>query len=32
MSEWYEYDYTYGILDKPVCLSEKAHIEHLIDD
>ena len=32
MSEWYDYDYSMGTLDKPVCLSEKAHIEHLIDD
>lgn len=32
MSEWYDYDYSMGTLDTPVCLSEKAHIEHLIDD
>lgn len=32
MSEWYDYDYSMGILDTPVCLSEKADVEHLIDD
>lgn len=32
MSEWYEYDYSMGTLDTPVCLSEKADVEHLIDD
>ena len=32
MSEWYDYDYSMGTLDMPVCLSEKADVEHLIDD
>ncbi len=32
MSEWYDYDYSAGTLDTPVCLSEKADVEHLIDD
>lgn len=32
MSEWYDYDYSMGTLDTPVCLSEKSHVDHLIDD
>lgn len=32
MSEWYDYDYSMGTLDTPVCLSEKTDVEHLIDD
>ena len=32
MSEWYDYDYSMGTLDMPVCLSEKEDVEHLIDD
>ena len=31
-SDWYEYDYSMGLLDKPVCLSEKEHVEHLIEN
>ena len=32
MSEWYDYDYSMGTMDIPVCLSEKADVEHLIED
>ena len=32
MSEWYDYDYSMGTMDAPVCLSEKADVEHLIED
>lgn len=32
MSDWYDYDYTAGTLDKPVCLSKKEDVEHLIED
>ena len=32
MSEWYDYDYSMGTMDTPVCLSEKADVEHLIED
>ena len=32
MSKWYDYDYSMGTLDMPVCLSEKEDVEHLIDN
>lgn len=31
-SDWYDYDYSMGTLDTPVCLSKKEDIEYLIDD
>lgn len=31
-SEWYDYDYCMGTLDRPICLCEKADVEHLIED
>lgn len=30
-SDWYLYDYNMGTLDTPVCVSEKKHVEHLIE-
>lgn len=29
---WWDYDYCMGTLDTPIPLTEKADIEHLIDD
>lgn len=31
-SDWYDYDYSLGTLDTPVCLACKDDIEYLIDD
>lgn len=32
MSDWYDYDYSMGTTDTPVCLSKKEDVEHLIED
>lgn len=32
VAEWYEYDYCMGILQSPSGITEKAHVEHLIED
>ena len=32
MSKWYDYNYSMGMFDIPVCLSEKSDVEPLIDD
>ena len=30
MSDWYDYDYSMGTMEKPVCLSKKEDVAHLI--
>ena len=30
--DWWDYDYCMGTLDTPIPLTEKADVEHLIDD
>lgn len=30
--DWWDYDYCMGTLDAPIPLTEKADVEHLIDD
>ena len=32
VAEWYEYDYSMGTLQSPSGITEKVHIEHLIED
>ena len=32
VAEWYEYDYSMGTLQSPSGITEKIHIEHLIED
>ena len=31
-AEWYEYDYCMGTLQTPSGITEKEHVEHMIDD
>lgn len=31
-AEWYSYDYTMGTLQTPSGITEKEHVEHLIED